>query len=228
MNQPVRMCHAATGANLSDPNTVSVCDGGMAASCSDNRPFQVNAGLSMGFAAAAVGGIHGLSGDTNCGQCFELQFTDAVHDPNSWGWGGAHPNLAGKSMVVQITNIGYDVSGVHSFDIQIPGAGQGAFTNGCTRQFPDYQVTDFDCNNNWSGGCRNITECSQLPEVQRLGCEWRFNWFKWQVLDGQTNNPYVNFRRVKCPPELTAISGSWSDDDDAFPSIDPALFESLR
>ena len=31
----------------------------------------------------------------------------------------------GKSHIIQVTNIGYDVSGDHSFDLQIPGAGQG-------------------------------------------------------------------------------------------------------
>jgi hypothetical protein len=121
----------------------------------------------MGFAAAAVGGPHGLQGDQNCGQCFELRFTDAVHEPQSsyGGWGGSHPELAGKSMVVQVTNIGYDVSGSHSFDLQIPGAGQGIFTNGCTAQFPGQGRSsgDFDYDNNY-GGCNDKSGCARLPE----------------------------------------------------------------
>merc|ERR1712084_113258 len=110
-------------------------------------------------------------------------------------------------MVVQVSNIGYDVSGVHSFDLQIPGAGQGAFTDGCVRQFPDYNQDDFDCSNNWSGGCETLQDCARLPPMLRPGCEWRIAWFRWKHSGGQTNNPYVNFRRVRCPEQLTAISG---------------------
>lgn len=228
MIHPIRTCHAQTNETLTDPETKSVCDGGVAASCTDNQPFQVNAGLSMGFAAAAVGGIHGLTGDTNCGQCFELKFTGNKHDPQGDNWGGAHPDLVGKSLIIQVSNIGHDVSGAHSFDLQIPGAGQGAFTSGCVRQFPGHHVNDFDCNNNWAGGCRSVDECTQLPLAQQPGCRWRFTWFKWLLLNGQTNNPYVEFRRVKCPPQLRAISGSWPLDDDSYPAIDPASYESLR
>mmetsp|Transcript_18125 Transcript_18125/g.34188 ORF Transcript_18125/g.34188 Transcript_18125/m.34188 type:complete len:411 (+) Transcript_18125:2-1234(+) len=171
----------------------------------------------MGFAAAAVGGGHGLQGDSNCGQCFELQFLDTVHDPWSWGgWGGAHPELVGKVHVVQVTNIGYDVNGKHSFDLQIPGAGQGAFSQGCNRQFPGYTSGDFDCDLNY-GGCNDISGCSRMPHVLQRGCEWRFNWLKWLVARGQTNNPYIRFRRVQCPTELTDLTGTVPLDDHLYP-----------
>lgn len=170
----------------------------------------------MGFAAAAVSGSSGLTGDTNCGQCYELRFTPQVHVPNNWG--GSHPQLAGKSMVVQITNIGYDVVGDHSFDIQIPGAGQGLFTTGCKAQFSGYASGDFDCDNPY-GGCNAKSGCSRLPPVLRAGCEWRYDWLMWMQANGKTNNPYVEFRRVRCPAQLTAISGSTPTDDSAFPSI---------
>jgi hypothetical protein len=203
---------------LSDANVQSVCDGGTAASCSNNQPWVVNNGLSMGFTAAAVGGVHGLTGDDNCGQCYELRFLSTIH-PNG-NWGGSHPDLVGKTMIVQVTNIGYDVSGEHSFDLQIPGAGQGIFDQGCTAQFPGYSSGDFDCDNNY-GGCSSIDGCSRLPEDLRPGCEWRYDWYQWLKANGQTNNPYVAFRRVRCPQELADISGSIPLDDEHYPTINP-------
>ncbi len=215
MNRPVASCDAASGLKLQDANVASVCGaGGRAASCADNKPFVVARNLSMGFAAAAVSGSHGLTGDANCGQCYELRFTSQTHGH----WGGSHPQLEGRSMVVQITNIGYDVTGDHSFDIQIPGAGQGLFTTGCARQFGG-SSGDFDCDNAY-GGCSTKSGCSRLPLALRAGCEWRYDWFMYmQGNGGKTNNPFVDFRRVKCPAQLTAISGSTPTDDNSFPSI---------
>merc|ERR1712187_400907 len=206
------------GNKLQDANVASVCDGGTASSCADNKPFLVNSGLSMGFAAAAVGGVNGLNGDENCGQCYELRFTDEKHDPNGDNWGGSHPDLAGKTMVIQVTNIGYDVTGDHSFDLQIPGAGQGIFDQGCKKQFPGHGSGDFDCDNNY-GGCDTKSGCSRLPEALQAGCEWRYDWYRWLAAGGQTNNPYVQFRRVQCPSQLTDISGSVPTDDASYPAI---------
>jgi len=194
----------------------SVCDGGTAASCTDNAPFLVNATLTMGFAAAAVSGSHGLLGDENCGQCYHLKFVDQRHPGGNWG--GSHPDLVGKSMIVQVTNIGYDVSGEHSFDIQIPGAGRGIFDQACPSQFPGYAGGDFDCDNPY-GGCFEKSGCARLPEVLQPACEWRYDWYKWFAADGQTNNPYVHFRRVRCPEQLVAISGSVALDDEVYPVV---------
>jgi len=217
VNQPARSCAAGTQQYLEDASITGVCDmGGSAAACPDNQPFAVNSNLSMGFAAAAVGGGHGLAGDENCGQCFELLFTDEKHD---YG-GGSHPSLVGKTMIVQVNNIGYDVSGTHAFDIQIPGAGQGLFYGGCGTQFPGVPIGDFDCDQRY-GGCGNITGCELQPPELRAGCEWRFLWYKWKVSAGTTDNPFISFRRVKCPKQLTDISGSIPNDDDDFPVIDP-------
>lgn len=221
VNQPVRTCDA-TGATLSDSSAGSVCDGGPAASCIDNQPFKLKNTLSMGFSAVAVSGSHGLTGDDNCGQCFELKFVNKRH-PNG-NWGGSHPDLVDKSMIVQATNIGYDVNGDHSFDLQIPGAGQGAFTNGCTRQFSGFTSGDFDCNNNY-GGCFDKSGCAKLPQALQAGCEWRYDWYRWFAAGGQTNNPYVDFRRVRCPEELTNISGSIPTDDADYPSVDISTYD---
>merc|ERR1712187_373299 len=61
VNHPTLSCDV-DGNKLQDANVASVCDGGTASSCADNKPFLVNSGLSMGFAAAAVGGVNGLNG----------------------------------------------------------------------------------------------------------------------------------------------------------------------
>jgi len=213
----VLTCEAETGKQLLDPNVKSVCDGGTAASCASNKPFVVSRNLSMGFAAAAVSGKHGLEGDENCGQCYELHFTSQIHLPDAWG--GSHPQLVGKSMVVQVTNIGFDVTGEHSFDLQIPGAGQGIFTKGCPAQFSGYSSGDFDCDTNY-GGCNDKSGCARLPAELRAGCEWRYDWYHWLENNGKSNNPYVDFRRVQCPSQLTDISGTIPDDDASFPVLD--------
>jgi hypothetical protein len=219
LNAPLRSCDTSTGSPLQDANVRSVCDGGTAASCTNNAPFVIHESVSFGFAAAAVSGHTGLKGDAACGLCFELNFTSAQHTEGQWPWGGSHPGLAGKRMVVQVSNIGGDVKGDHSFDIQIPGAGQGIFSNGCAAQFPGFQVGDFDCDTRY-GGCNDKSGCQRLPEQLREGCEWRYDWFHWLSERGQTNNPYVDFRRVKCPKQLVDISGSVADDDDQYPALD--------
>jgi len=174
----------------------------------------------MGFAAAAVSGNHGLTGDGNCGQCFELKFTNKQHkDGGGYKWGGAHPDLLNMGMVVQVNNIGYDVTGEHSFDLQIPSTGQGIFTDGCTKQFAGYSSSDFDCGTNF-GGCSDSSGCKRLPKELQQGCEWLFGWYRWKAEGGPTNNPFVDFRRVRCPQHLTNISGSRPIDDDRHPEID--------
>ena len=84
VDRPVLACEAETGEILTDANVASVCDGGTAASCASNQPWTYNDGVSLGFAAASVGGNHGLNGDENCGQCYELVWSDE---------GGAHPDI---------------------------------------------------------------------------------------------------------------------------------------
>jgi hypothetical protein len=213
---PVRACSASSGGKVFvDAAEPSVREGGDAVSCTNNQPWAVSSRLSFGFTAAAVSGQHGLQGDGNCGQCYMLRFVDKIH-PNG-NWGGAHPDLVGHTMVVQVTNIGYDVSGEHSFDLQLPSAGQGAFTTGCDKQFPGYRSGDFDCDNNY-GGCSSKAGCSRLPPALQSGCAWRFDVYKWLVAAGKTNNPYVKFARVRCPAELTAISGAAPLDDSAYPA----------
>ena len=224
VDTPVLSCEAETGNILTSPDVTSVCDGGTAASCTSNQPWQYNDGVSLGFAAAAVGGITGLNGDENCGQCYELVWTDETF---SWG-GGAHESLVGKSHIIQVTNIGYDVTGDHSFDLQIPSAGQGIFDTGCAIQFPGYDSGDFDCDVNY-GGCDDASGCERLPEDLQDGCAWRFDDYKYKQSTESgypSNNPYVRFRRVRCPAELVAITGSTPNDDADYPAVNLEAYAS--
>ena len=93
---------------------------------------------------------------------------------------------------------------------------------------------DFDCGNNY-GGCYDVNDCDALPDDTdfppgsgpdlRDGCKWRFsNSYKQhdnpQSEPDPTNNPYVRFRRVKCPSALTNITWSIPLDDDDYPAVD--------
>jgi len=222
LDNPVASCDGRTGKKLDSARVKSVCekrDAGHAVTCTNQQPFKVNPGLSYGFVAATVTGKHGLDGDGVCGQCYELLFTDQQHVDKGTGdkWGGAHPDVVDKRMIVQVTNIGFDVVGNHSFDIMIPGAGQGIFSGGCHAQFPSHAVDDFDCGNR-HGGCSRKSGCAKLPAELRPGCEWRHDWYRWLAGGGRTNNPFIKFRRVQCPMKIVERSGTSPSDDSWMPA----------
>lgn len=106
-------------------------------------------------------------------------------------------------MVVQSTNTGSDISD-NQFDLQIPGGGVGLF-DGCSVEFgqalPGEQY----------GGVTSRDQCDQMPAKLQAGCYWRFDWFL------NADNPAFEFNQVKCPSEITAISGCVRDDDSSFP-----------
>jgi len=167
-----------------------------------------------GYSSSSTG-TDPLISTSSAGHFTRRKFTSQIHG----NWGGADPLLVGKSMVVQISNIGGDVTGDHSFDIQIPGAGQGIFHDGCSAQFSGYSTNDFDCGKRY-GGCDDRSGCSRLPADLQSGCHWRYDWLEWLHQAGQTNNPYVKFRRVRCPSHLTNISGSVPLDDHLVGQLD--------
>jgi len=184
------------------------------------QPFTVNGQLSFGFATLAASGKRGLDGDENCGQCYELLFTDDRHaEDGADPWGGAHPELAGKRMVVQVVNVDYEPTANHSFDVLIPGAGQGAYDSGCMLQYPDSSTDDFDCGLR-VGGCAHNSSCADMPTKLQGGCSWRFEWYRWLAGGGRTNMPYVRFHRVQCPSKITKISGATPIDDFEYPLVE--------
>jgi len=184
VSKPVLTCQKDGVTQISDPNAKSGCEGGPAFVCNNQIPFAVNDNLAYGFAAATVAGQNEVN---VCCSCYELTFTSGP--------------VAGKKMVVQVTNAGADLGSNH-FDLQIPGGGVGIF-NGCTAQWNAP-------NEGWGqryGGISSESECQQLPAQIRAGCLFRFQWFK------NADNPNMTFRKVTCPAEITARSGCKRNDE---------------
>ncbi len=203
----------ACGSNnsrLSDVNAASACGngGGSAHMCWGMAPFTVSDKLAYGYAATSSGDV--------CGRCYQLEFTGQSH--NSPGDPGSAA-LAGKVMIVQATNIGYDVSG-GQFDILVPGGGVGAF-NACSTQ---WGVSNSELGAQYGGflaackqelgynaslsqyktcltnRCNSVFGSRGLTELQQA-CTWYANWFE------AADNPALKYKEVACPAELTSRSG---------------------
>jgi len=175
--------------------------------CYSMTPWKVSETLSYGFAAVpAMGDI--------CGRCYQLDFDGSGHyngqDPGSVA-------LLGKRMIVQATNIGFDVSG-GQFDILTPGGGVGAF-DACSYQ---WNVDTSELGATYGGFMTYCQEqvgqdhaklkecvlgrCAAVfvgPELAELaaGCEWYVDWY--EVAD----NPDLHYQEVTCPGAIVAKSG---------------------
>jgi Glycosyl hydrolase family 45/Cellulose binding domain len=193
---------------LNDLDLQSSCNGGPANMCWSATPFTVNANLAYGYAATQSGDV--------CGRCYQLQFTgesfNAPGDPGSTA-------LRGKTMIVQATNIGHDVSG-GQFDILVPGGGVGAF-NACSSQ---WGVSNAELGAQYGGllaackqefnhngtlaqyktclknRCDSVFGSRGLTDLQR-GCNWYVDWFE------AADNPKLKYKEVACPSELISRSG---------------------
>jgi len=172
VSNPVHTCQA-NGFTSVGVNDQSSCNGGDAYMCNNQQPWAVNDNLAYGFAAAY---LTGQSESSWCCACYSLVFTS---DP-----------VNGKELIVQVTNTGGDL-GENHFDLQIPGGGVGIF-NGCSKQFG----TSSDGWGDRYGGVHQRSDCAQLPQQLRSGCEWRFDWFK------SADNPTMTLKRVPCPKEI--------------------------
>ncbi|KAM4054340.1 glycosyl hydrolase family 45 protein [Hirsutella rhossiliensis] len=184
VNKPVRTCDK-NDSPLGDPNIQSGCNGGTAFTCTNNSPWAVNDTLAYGFAATA---ITGGTESSWCCACYSLKFMSST--------------VAGKTMVVQSTSTGGDLSNNH-FDLMMPGGGVGIF-DGCTPEFGAIPGDRY-------GGVSSRDQCNQMPAKLRAGCFWRFDWFS------NADNPDFTFEQVKCPSALTAITGCVRSDDSRFP-----------
>ena len=135
--------------------------------CSDQSPWAVNDQLAYGFASISAN-------NPACCTCYQLTFTSGP--------------IAGKEMIVQATNTGYDVSATQ-FDIavscyknlvigsflitfQMPGGGFGIF-NGCSTEWGATPAV-------WGAqyGGPSTDTCSKFPSKLQPGCEFRWGWFK--------------------------------------------------
>ncbi|ODV63992.1 glycoside hydrolase family 45 protein [Ascoidea rubescens DSM 1968] len=184
VKKPVEAC-SADGNNVIGVDVQSGCVGGSAYMCNDQQPWAISDSLAYGFAAA---GLNGGSESSMCCSCYKLTFTSS--------------SIAGKTMVVQVTNTGSDLDyGKNQFDIALPGGGMGIFS-GCPNQFG----SGFSWGQQY-GGISSQSECAGLPESLESGCDFRFDWFEG------ADNPSVDFERVVCPAELVAKSGCSRNDE---------------
>jgi hypothetical protein len=200
---PVNSCNQQNQ-SIGASDQQSACSGGGAYACFDLSPWAVSDTMAYGFAA--------FNG-TQCGQCYELKFTgqsnSAPNDPGSAA-------LCGKTMIVQVVNIGNITAG--QFDIMVPGGGVGlnantcpaqwgtsasslGETNGglllsCVRQSNDY-ATQKSCT---LDACMRVFGKSNLSTLE-TGCEWTVNWL------AAANNPRVVYQPVSCPSAITSKSG---------------------
>ena len=205
--EPMKSCNANNQV-LSDLTAGSSCEGGEAHTCYGLSPFAVSNNLSYGYAATSSGDV--------CGRCYQLEFTGQSH--NAPGDPGSAA-LAGKSMIVQAINVGYDVGG-GQFDIMIPGGGVGAF-NGCSNQWGvsnselgaqyggflsackqelGYNASGAEYKSCVANRCNNIFGSRGLTDLQ-AGCLWYADWFE------AADNPALRYREVACPAELATASG---------------------
>jgi len=176
--------------------------------CQGLAPWAVSDSLAYGYAATSSGDV--------CGRCFEIEFTGSSYN------GGDDPGsaaLLGKRMIVQATNIGYDVGG-GQFDILVPGGGVGAF-NACSAQWgvsndelgAQYGGFLAACKSElgWNASrdqykscltqrCDNVFGSRGLTDLHQ-GCLWYADWME------AADNPSLKYREVACPTEIILRSG---------------------
>jgi hypothetical protein len=207
---PMASCNKADqslGAVYDVPSSCGGPTDDNAYTCYSGVPWAISDELAYGFAAVPA------QGDI-CGRCYQLEFDGTGHynaqDPGSQA-------LADKTMIVQATNIGFDVGG-GQFDILTPGGGVGAFNacsyqwgvdtaelgaqyggfmTFCQQQHPGDHAQQKQC---VLGRCAAVFDDPGLAEL-KAGCEWYVGWYN------AADNPNLRFQEVACPAALVAISG---------------------
>ncbi|KAL8706074.1 MAG: hypothetical protein Q9201_000839 [Fulgogasparrea decipioides] len=173
LTSPVKTCNIDNKPLANGVTAQSGCNGGTSFMCSDQSPWAVNDDLAYGFAAVTAS-------NPTCCTCYKLTFTST--------------SIMGKTMIVQATNTGNDVSGTQ-FDLAIPGGGFGQF-DGCSKQ---WNATSSVWGAQYGGS--NTNNCSSFPAALKPGCDFRWDWMQGQ------SNPTVNYETVACPAEIVAKSG---------------------
>jgi hypothetical protein len=199
-DEPVNNC--SQNNQIIGDNTQSACNGGSSFMCTSMAPWEVSSDLSYGYAAIA-------DNSQACGSCYKIEFTGQTsNDPHDVG----STLLGGKVMIVQVTNIGYDVSG-GQIDLLIPGGGVGAF-DACSQQWGTSdlgaQYGGFRAECNSAGSHSAIKECvrnkcnsvfASFPDL-KSGCLWYVDWLE------AANNPALKYQPVDCPAELASNAGT--------------------
>ena len=179
----------------------SICSGGQGTTCTSQIPIIVSDKLAYAFAATP-------GNDATCGKCFALTFTGT----GKYETKANHKALAGKTLVVMASNIGYDVQG-GQFDIMIPGGGVGLY-NGCSgmgwgSQGATYGglLTECESEVGYSGDLLTkrkqcLTEkCNKSfgSDTQaKEGCLFLATWME------AAGNPNHTYKEVECPAALKA------------------------
>ncbi|KAL8924353.1 MAG: hypothetical protein Q9208_004135 [Pyrenodesmia sp. 3 TL-2023] len=132
---PVKTCNINDEPLADGVTAQSGCTGGTSYMCSSQSPWAINDNLAYGFAAVSAE-------NPACCTCYKLTFTDT--------------EIKGKTMIVQATNTGHDVSGTQ-FDLAMPGGGFGLF-DGCSNQWKANSSV-------WGAqyGGSNTNQCSAYP-----------------------------------------------------------------
>lgn len=184
-------CSSGTQRTGSDAG--SACSGGGAYMCYDFQPWAVDSYLAYGFVAAS-------GSNYQCGACYEFQFDGTSHTSSK------AEGAKNKTLIVQVINNG----GVQSnqFDLLLAGGGVGDF-DACTKE---WKVNSSDLGAKYGGlldscngdlGCYNNkakTLFGDKPELM-AGATWFATWF------GIAGNPNMVYKKVSCPPAITAKSG---------------------
>lgn len=184
-----------------DDTQKSMCEGGPAALCNDQRPIIINDNLAYAFAAGPGNSYAG-----SCGSCFLLEFDGNSRHTTD----GRTAALKGKKMVIMISNIGYDVED-GQFDMMIPGGGVGIF-NGCSTLWginnlgAQHGGLLKDC-----GGDKKVTDVAAMQKCledkcnsvfasvpdAKAGCLFHAQWLM------AANNPSFKYTELEsCPQEL--------------------------
>jgi hypothetical protein len=159
--------------------------------CYGQAPRAVSSSVSYGYIAVP---------NPTCGQCYHIQFTGTSHN------GGNDPGsaaIAGKHMIVKVTNTGGDVHG-GQFDLLIPGGGVGINPNTCPAQWGVSASALGPTHGGFLSSCSGThaqkkacvrSKCdSVLPAGPlRDGCHWFVDWF--EVAD----NPNFKVEPISCP-----------------------------
>lgn len=205
---PLGTCNLNNESNGDDYLVTSSCDGGDGYTCFNMAPYAVSDTLAYGYAAVSA-----VSSNI-CGKCYQLDFAGTSRtsgdDPGSKA-------LAGKIMIVQATNIGYDVSS-GQIDLLIPGGGVGAY-DACTNQ---WGASSEDMGERYGGflaacqqelgwdadldeyktcvaqRCENLFSQAGMEDLL-AGCLWFVDWFE------AADNPDLVFEEVECPDALNDV-----------------------
>ena len=171
----------------------SACSGGSAYTCYSQAPRAIGDNVAYGYVAVP---------NPQCGKCYNLQFVGTgQHNANDPG----SKTLAGKHMIVKVTNTGGDVAG-NQFDLMIPGGGVGQNQNTCPQQ---WKVSASDLGPAQGGfltGCTGSYQakkdcvrqkCMLLPDGDlRKGCIWFVDWY------GAADNPQFRYADINCPSDI--------------------------